>query len=83
MNRCYRLVSLVMVTLGLVTASGAHSPVAAQSEIDLFMEQVLERRQENWIALHQYILEEEESVSFIGPDGSPLWSFDHEYSTLR
>ena len=37
---------------------------AAQNEIDLFMEQVLERRDENWVQLHEYVLDEREVFQF-------------------
>lgn len=53
---------------------------AAQNEIDLFMEQVLERRDENWVQLHEYVLDEREVFQVVGPGGVPLQSVDREYS---
>ncbi len=70
------VVRLIALTVGL----GAFVlPAHGQHEIDVFMEQVLERRQENWVRLHDYVLDERERVELVGPEGRSLWSFDHEY----
>ena len=53
---------------------------AAQNEIDTFMEQVLERRDENWVQLHEYVLDEREVFQVVGPGGVPLQSVDRAYS---
>lgn len=71
------LVGLILVGISQAAAVGA---AVAQTEIDVFMEQVLEQRQKNWVALHGYVLDERETVELVGPDGRPLWSFDREFS---
>ena len=53
---------------------------AAQNEIDTFMEQVLERRDENWVQLHEYVLDEREVFQVVGPGGVPLQSVDRAHS---
>ena len=54
----------------LVTAWAV--PCAAQTEIDVFMERVLDRREENWITLRQYVLDEREVFEVRGPDRVPF-----------
>ena len=61
----------------LVTAWAV--PCAAQTEIDVFMERVLDRREENWITLRQYVLDEREVFEVRGPDRVPLQSMHREY----
>jgi hypothetical protein len=41
--------------------------VAAQSDLDAFMEKVLARRDDNWKKLQQYVLEEKEAFDLTGP----------------
>jgi hypothetical protein len=54
--------------------------VAAQSDLDAFMERVLARRDDNWKKLQQYVLEEKEAFDLTGPGGLPLWGMRREYS---
>ena len=61
----------------LVTPTSSH---AAQREIDAFMEQVLEKRDENWITLQDYVLDEVETFEVLGPIGIPLQGSHREYS---
>ena len=42
-------------------------------ELDVFMKEVLEKRDENWKKLQQYILDEREKVEVRGPTGLPVW----------
>ena len=44
------------------------------------MERVLARRDENWKKMQQYILDEEERLQSIGPDGTRLYGFDRDYT---
>ncbi|MCK7493449.1 MAG: hypothetical protein MZW92_20245 [Comamonadaceae bacterium] len=48
------------------------SRCAAPTDLDAFMAQVLERRNENWQTLHDYILSERETFQVLGPGGIPL-----------
>jgi hypothetical protein len=54
--------------------------LAAQSDLDAFMERVLARRDDNWKKLQQYVLEEKEAFDLTGPGGLPLWGMRREYS---
>jgi hypothetical protein len=44
------------------------------------MARVLERRDENWKKLQQYILEERETFQVLGASGAPLYGFRREYA---
>jgi len=68
---------LALVVGGAVAA--ARGP-AAQTDLDTFMQAVLERRDENWKKLQQYILEEREDVQLRGPGRIPIWGEKREYS---
>jgi hypothetical protein len=58
----------------------AASEVCEQStDLNGFMKQVLEKRDENWKKLQQYILEERERVEVHGPAGLPIWGQQREY----
>jgi hypothetical protein len=57
-------------------ASGAARP---GNEIDLFMERVLDNREDSWRRLGDFILRETETFAFEAPLGIPLSGFRHEY----
>lgn len=59
-------------------ASGAGQ--AADSDLDRFMARVLERRDEAWRRLHDYILSERESFRLLGPGDVPLHGMRREYT---
>jgi hypothetical protein len=67
---------------GLVVASlapHAQTPVAAPAtDLDAFMSRVLERRDDNWTKLQQYVLEERETFQLIGPAATPLYGVRRE-----
>jgi hypothetical protein len=52
----------------------------AQTDLDRFMARVLERRDENWKTLHDYILSETERFDLYGPGRARLNGFRREYS---
>ncbi len=52
---------------------------ATQGDLDAFMAQVLEKRDENWKKLQQYILAERERVQVRGLGTVPLFGFVREY----
>jgi hypothetical protein len=53
-------------------APAAQGRSAPQTDLDAFMARVLERRNENWRTLHDYILSERETFRILGPAGIPL-----------
>ena len=66
------------LTAGLPLAAGQNDDGA--SEIDRFMERVLERRAENAAVRRQYVLDEDVRFRVTGPGGEPLWGSHREYT---
>src|SRR6266571_3710816 len=54
--------------------------VAAQTDLDAFMGQVLTHRDDNWKKLQQYVLDERELIDIRGPDRTPIWGERREYT---
>lgn len=52
--------------------------IHAQTDLDDFMRQVMERRDDNWKKLQQYILDEREEIDIRGPARFPLWGEQRE-----
>ena len=50
--------------------AGQAKPAAPLTDLDAFMARVLERRNENWKTLHDYILSERETFQILGPAAS-------------
>ncbi len=73
---------LIGVLLSWVAASGAGQEGSAKpsTDLDAFMARVLERRDENWRKLHDYILSETERFSIAGPGRVALYGFRREFS---
>jgi hypothetical protein len=65
---------------GLAAALSFTPSVSAQSDLDAFMQRVLERRDDNWKKMQQYILDEDERLNIIGPDGGRIYGFNREYT---
>jgi len=60
----------------LLTACLLSPPVAfAQSDLDTFMKEVLDRRDDNWQKLREYVLEEKETLDIRGPGYVPLQGY--------
>ena len=70
----------VWILIALSAASlGAARQAAPSAELDTFMQQVLERRDDNWKKVQQYILDEQERIEFRGPAEALLWGQKREY----
>ncbi len=54
--------------------------VAAQTDLDTLMRDVLTRRDENWKKLQQYVLDEREAIELRGPSLTPIWGEHREYT---
>lgn len=52
--------------------AGQAIPSPPLNDLDAFMARVLERRNENWKTLHDYILSERETFQILGPGDIPL-----------
>jgi hypothetical protein len=64
----------------LAAIAGLAAPVAAQSDLDAFMQRVLASRDQNWKKMQQYILEEDERLNVTALDGRRVYGFDREYT---
>jgi hypothetical protein len=68
-----------LASVSLLAAPGVSAPLDAQTDLDAFMAAVLERRDENWKKLQQYVLDERELVRVLGPGDVPIWGERREY----
>jgi hypothetical protein len=67
--------AVLMLATCLVPASSTpQTPAAKANDLDTFMARVLERRDENWRKLHDYILSETETFSITASGRLPVWS---------
>jgi hypothetical protein len=61
-------------------AIGAPEHLAAQTDLDAFMKQVVASRDDNWKKLQQYILDERESFELRGPTRQLMWGQQRDYT---
>jgi hypothetical protein len=73
--------ALLLATGGtLVRQLQAQAPPAKLTDLDTFMARVLERREETWRTLHDYVLDETEQFRILGPGGVPLHGMKREFT---
>ena len=72
------LLATAVVAIASAIGLGAQAP-ARDTDLDRFMAAVLDRRDDNWKKLQQYILDERERVQVLGPGGARLYGFVHDY----
>ena len=72
----FERIGLAALAIALVAGTLA----GAQSDLDAFMRQVMERRDDNWKKLQQYILDEREEMDVRGPGKVPLWGQRADYT---
>jgi hypothetical protein len=74
--------TIAIAVFGLLIAAWppAAPAVAAQTDLDAFMGEVLARRDDNWKKLQQYILDEREVIDLRGPGNVPLWGERRDYT---
>jgi hypothetical protein len=75
-----RTVAAVAGIAAAAIAIGVGRPVSAQSDLDAFMREVMERRDDNWRKLQQYVLDEQEAIDLRGPSNAALWGERREYA---
>ena len=68
-----------LLPLGVVSPEAWVSPKGIQDDIDTFMAKALERRTANWITLHDYVLDERETLALEGAGSVNLYGFDREF----
>jgi hypothetical protein len=56
------------------------SAPSQSGELDALMRQVLEKRDENWKKLQQYVLDEREQFELRGPAGATVWGERRDYT---
>jgi hypothetical protein len=66
--------------LACAAAVGMFVATATAQDLDSFMARVLERRDEAWRKLHDYVLSEREQFQILGPGDLPLHGERREYS---
>ena len=82
------MTGLIPAFVFFVAAAGLFGPGGASwslpatqlNDLDAFMARVLERRDETWRTLHDYVLDESEQFRLLGPGGVPLHGIKREYS---
>jgi hypothetical protein len=74
-----RILQLTAFWVLSVTTAAIGQSRAPTAELDLFMQQVLARRDDNWKKVQQYIFDEQERVEFRGPGETLLWGAKREY----
>lgn len=81
MPRSVRL-SLLIAPL-LATFAAVVPPLQARqagNDLDQFMAAVLDRRDDNWRKLRQYVLDERETAAFLGPGRVRLYALERDYT---
>ena len=81
MNGVKRAMAAAALLAGVSLLRSPIAPdIAAQSDLDAFMQQVVARRDDNWKKLQQYILDEREEIEVRGPAHISLWGERREYT---
>ena len=76
----YRAARVAFIAVICALAAATIRPLAAQSDLDAFMRDVVAKRDDNWKKLQQYILDEREVIELRGPSHVPIWGERREYS---
>src|SRR5204863_4527597 len=71
---------VLTAALAAAVSLGALAPVGAQTDLDAFMQRVMERRDDNWKKLQQYILDQREVIELRGPDRAVMWGDRREFT---
>jgi hypothetical protein len=72
--------TLLLVAAVLLSAVDSGPTLAAQTDLDAFMREVIARRDDNWRKLQQYVLDERATIDIRGPGYMPLWGERREYT---
>jgi hypothetical protein len=74
-----RIAAMAIAACSVASARGLVAPLDSQADLNTFMKGVLERRDENWKKLQQYILDETEKIEVLGLGGMRMWGQHREY----
>lgn len=82
-NKRFRLIHGAVCAAAILAAAASMNarqpPAALPNDLDAFMARVLEKRNENWRTLHDYILSERETFEVLGPAAIPLHGLRREF----
>jgi hypothetical protein len=76
---CAGIAAAVAVAASMAGRPAAAAP-APPGELETLMRQVLEKRDENWKKLQQYVLDEREQFELRGPAGATVWGERRDYT---
>jgi hypothetical protein len=76
MSRNVLLSAVALFMAALVLAAAPRQ----SSDLDQLMSRVLARRDENWKKIQQYLLDEREEITMLGPSGIRLWGDRRDYT---
>ena len=79
MRTIVRIAVMAIAACSVASARGVVAPLDTQADLNTFMKEVLERRDENWKKLQQYILDENEKIEVFGLGGMRMWGQHREY----
>jgi hypothetical protein len=74
------ILSLLILLFLCASGTAAARLPFQNTEIDAFMEQVLERREISWDELYDYVFRETMKLDFAGMEIAAIESFEHEYT---
>ena len=74
------MVRQIVLSLAVGVSALSAFPLAAETDLDALMRQVLLRRDDNWKKLQQYVLDERETIDVRGPSRLPLWGERRDYT---
>jgi len=70
-----------LIALAMTRAGAGQAPASSKlTDLDTFMARVLERRDETWRKLHDYVLDETEQIRIVGPGAVPLHGLKREFT---
>lgn len=73
-------VLLITIVVAFVPALVAQGPAAVLNDLDQLMAAALKNRDDSWLRLHDYVLDERETFDIVGGDRLPLHGLHREYS---
>jgi hypothetical protein len=77
---CVALALLSSLSLVSIQAASRQAAAKVPTDLDAFMARVLERRDEGWRKLHDYVLDENERFEIVGPGGVQLHGLRREFT---
>jgi hypothetical protein len=67
------------VAICSIAVGATQVPASGSTDLDALMARVLQRRDDNWKKLQQYVLDERETFQLVGPGDTPIYGWRREY----